>query len=136
MLIKGLRSLILVSGTGLVLFACAFSFDRPLRPIENLIYDVMMRASAQPFERSAPLALVDVDEYSLSVMGQWPWPRNQLATLVDRVNEGGADVLAFDAIFAEPDLACLVFYRRAMKKSLWDSDQNNRNIIKATGIFG
>lgn len=103
MLIKGLRSLILVPGTGLVLFACAFSFDRPLRPIENLIYDVMMRASAQPFERSAPLTLVDVDEYSLSVMGQWPWPRNQLATLVDRVNEGGADVLAFDAIFAEPD---------------------------------
>ena len=63
----------------------------------------MMRVSAQPFEGSDLIMLVDVDEASLDRVGQWPWPRNRLATIVERVNAGGALVLVFDMFFSEPD---------------------------------
>ncbi len=51
----------------------------------------------------APVRIVDIDEASLAELGQWPWPRTRLADLVDRLNEAGAAVVAFDVLFREPD---------------------------------
>ena len=50
-----------------------------------------------------PVTVVDVDETSLARYGQWPWPRSELAALVDRLRELGAASSAFDMVFAEPD---------------------------------
>ncbi len=47
--------------------------------------------------------IVDIDEKSLREQGRWTWPRKTLARLVERiVDEGGARVLGFDIVFAEP----------------------------------
>ena len=60
--------------------------------------------------RAVPLAspdprivVVDVDERSLSVLGQWPWRRDRLAALVDRLRDLGARTIALDFVFSEPD---------------------------------
>ncbi len=50
-----------------------------------------------------PVRVVDIDEASLTDLGQWPWPRDLLATLTDRLAELGAAVVAYDVLFAEPD---------------------------------
>ena len=50
-----------------------------------------------------PVRVVDIDEASLRQFGQWPWPRDRLATLVDKLSEMGASAIAFDILFAEPD---------------------------------
>ncbi|WP_142235801.1 CHASE2 domain-containing protein [Allostella humosa] len=50
-----------------------------------------------------PVRVVDVDEASLSRIGQWPWPRSVLADLSTRLTEAGAAVVVFDMLFAEPD---------------------------------
>ena len=100
---KPLRDSFIILVVGLILFAGAFLFNGQLKPIENLLYDAMMRYSAKPFARTGLITLIDVDEASLGKIGQWPWPRDRLATIVERVNEGGALVLVFDAIFPEPD---------------------------------
>ena len=50
-----------------------------------------------------PVRIVDIDEAALAEYGQWPWPRTVLATLVEKLAEKGAAVIAFDVIFAEPD---------------------------------
>jgi adenylate cyclase len=50
-----------------------------------------------------PVAIVDIDEKSLRAIGQWPWPRTKLADLVNRLTQLGAEVIAFDIIFPEPD---------------------------------
>lgn len=50
-----------------------------------------------------PVRIVDIDEASLQRLGQWPWSRSQLATLLDRLSAAGARVVAFDVAFAEPD---------------------------------
>ena len=54
-------------------------------------------------ERTGDVVIVDLDDASLAELGQWPWPRTLLATLVERVFEMGADVVAFDVVFPEPD---------------------------------
>ncbi len=50
-----------------------------------------------------PVRIVDIDEASLKKTGQWPWPRTQLAQLVEQLDKQGAAVIGFDVVFAEPD---------------------------------
>ena len=50
-----------------------------------------------------PVVIVDIDEKSLSSLGQWPWPRTLVAELVDKISKSGAQALAFDVVFSEPD---------------------------------
>lgn len=100
---KQLRERFIALSAGLLICAGAFLFQKQLKPFENLIYDVMMRVTAEPFGGSNLITLIDVDEASLSTVGQWPWPRDNLASIVDQVTKGGALALVFDAIFSEPD---------------------------------
>ena len=78
-------------------------FDPP--PVELMRmrgFDVLQTL----FPRQAgdhPVAIVDVDDESLAVLGQWPWPRTRLAALVDRLTALGAAVIGFDVYFPEPD---------------------------------
>ena len=50
-----------------------------------------------------PVIIVDIDEESLTAIGQWPWPRTIVADLVTKLTGLGALAIAFDIIFAEPD---------------------------------
>jgi adenylate cyclase len=52
-----------------------------------------------------PVTIVDIDEKSLADprLGQWPWPRTRIADMVAHLTKLGAVVIAFDAVFAEPD---------------------------------
>jgi len=50
------------------------------------------------------IVILDIDEKSLGEIGRWPWSRNVLAELVDRlVDRHGAALVAFDVVFAERD---------------------------------
>jgi len=64
----------------------------------------------------APIRVVDIDDPSLSKIGQWPWPRAVVAQLVDRLREAGAAVVAFDIDFAEPDRTSPNCYCRCSPK--------------------
>jgi len=50
-----------------------------------------------------PVLIVDIDERSLSEIGQWPWPRVILAQLIEALHGAGAKVIGFDAVYSEPD---------------------------------
>ncbi|MGH8635271.1 MAG: CHASE2 domain-containing protein [Burkholderiales bacterium] len=62
-------------------------------------YQIMMPRSRV----SAPAVIVAVDEKSLAQLGQWPWPRNLVARVFDRLAEYRPLALGVDVIFAEPD---------------------------------
>ena len=50
------------------------------------------------------IVIVDVDERSLAEIGRWPWPRNIIAGMLDRLfDQYQARVVGFDIVFAEPD---------------------------------
>jgi HD-GYP domain-containing protein (c-di-GMP phosphodiesterase class II) len=74
----------------------------PFTHFEYGVYDRLTRAiSAQP--PGGQVAIVDVDERSLASIGQWPWPRDTVATLLSRIRELGAPTIGVDVIFAESD---------------------------------
>ena len=50
-----------------------------------------------------PVHIIDLDDESISRYGQWPWPRNLLARLLEKLTEARAAAVVFDVIFSEPD---------------------------------
>ena len=66
------------------------------------LFDLYQRV--QPRDNAdSPVRVVDIDEDSIERIGQWPWPRTEIARLVDRLTDAGAAVIAFDVVFAEAD---------------------------------
>jgi adenylate cyclase len=70
--------------------------------VRDLTFDQYQRFAPRAFEK-LPVLVIDIDEASLREFGQWPWPRNRIAELVDRLSEMGASAIAFDVLFAEAD---------------------------------
>ena len=57
-----------------------------------------------PRERmAAPAVIVAIDERSIAALGQWPWPRDRLAALVDRIAAAKPRAIALDILLPEPD---------------------------------
>ena len=73
-----------------------------LERLSLFCFDLYQKAAPRE-SGDAPIRIVDIDDDSLSKIGQWPWPRTLVAQLVDRLREAGAAVVAFDIDFAEPD---------------------------------
>ena len=71
--------------------------------IENYLYDVRVRLT-MPGTIDDRVVIVDIDEASQAELGQWPWPRDTLADIVDNLFDGyGIKVLGFDTLFAEAE---------------------------------
>ena len=70
--------------------------------LDQRVYDVLFR-SAQRSQTSGQVVIVDLDERSLARFGRWPWPRGQLARLLEKIEALGAASVGIDMIFAEPD---------------------------------
>jgi adenylate cyclase len=87
--------------TGLVVFGTAFR--QPMEDLRNFVFDTMQRANPLPPEPDGPVRIVDVDEASLTALGQWPWPRSIMADIVSRLQEAGAAAIVFDIVFSETD---------------------------------
>jgi adenylate cyclase len=58
-----------------------------------------------PRQSRGQVAIVDIDEISLSRedLGQWPWSRDVLARMVTNLTRMGARAIVFDMVFAEAD---------------------------------
>ncbi len=66
-------------------------------PLERGVYDRMMRSvSLGP---SREVAIVAIDDASLAQLGEWPWPRDVHAGLIDKLKAQGARVVAFTVPF-------------------------------------
>ncbi|HET9045883.1 MAG TPA: CHASE2 domain-containing protein, partial [Casimicrobiaceae bacterium] len=47
--------------------------------------------------------IVEIDEKSISVLGQWPWPRTVVARLVRNIARGHPAAIGVDILMTEPD---------------------------------
>ena len=74
----------------------------PFMASQNAIFDAMQRIAPRPYVE-APVRIIDIDDESLQRIGQWPWSRDVLATLTERLTAFGAASIAFDFVFSEPD---------------------------------
>jgi adenylate cyclase len=76
----------------------------PIQELRIRTFDGFQRIDPRVKE-VRPVTIVDIDERSLADprLGQWPWPRTRIADIVNNLTRLGALVIAFDAVFSEPD---------------------------------
>ena len=67
-----------------------------------LLFDGYQRAAPRPYEDAA-VRIVDIDDETIRRLGQWPWPRTDVADLTRRLTAAGASAIAFDVVFSESD---------------------------------
>ena len=98
------RRLVFLCGVVPVLVVAVLAIYRPapFARIDDAAYDMVLRAE-RTRGPGTNIVIVDVDERSLSAIGQWPWRRDVVGQLVTRLRDAGATVIALDIIFAEPD---------------------------------
>ena len=69
--------------------------------LEHRLYDAALSARPAPVEDSR-IVLLNIDDRSVSVAGQWPWPRDQLARGIEQIAEFGARRIVLDISFTDP----------------------------------
>ena len=76
-----------------------------VKNLDYKIYDVSKEfVDSFKDERSeSNIVIVDIDEKSLEAIGQWPWSRVMLATLLSKINAASPSAIAIDIIFPEKD---------------------------------
>ncbi|HEX6829738.1 MAG TPA: adenylate/guanylate cyclase domain-containing protein [Burkholderiales bacterium] len=94
-------------GLGLLLLLLGHAAQRYEIPFVNqldaIIYDYRLRLT-MPRTVDDRVVILDIDERSLKEEGRWPWSRNRLALLLDKLfDQHQIAVLGFDIVFAERD---------------------------------
>jgi adenylate cyclase len=87
-----------------------FSQRTVLDTIERRTYDTRL-LGLKDRQAARDIAIVSIDERSINQVGHWPWNRNILAQLVEKIDHAGAKVIASDIFFPEaqnPRLSQLV----------------------------
>ena len=97
-LVPALFGLALVAGLTLLRAAD----PNPVQVVREIAFDTYQRLLPRA-AADFPIRVVDIDEASLAEIGQWPWPRDRMALLTERLTALGAAVIAFDVLFPEPD---------------------------------
>ncbi len=75
----------------------------PLESLEEDFYDLRARMSVK--SATANIAIVAIDDASITKLGRWPWPRAYIASMVNLLNTSGAKVIGLDIIYSEKDLS-------------------------------
>lgn len=97
------RGVMLVPAVLLLAHVLAFVPLTLVNRLDDLIYDVRLRLT-MPATLDERVVIVDIDEKSLAQLGHWPWGRDQLALLADRLFQHyGIAALGFDVLFSESD---------------------------------
>lgn len=75
---------------------------RPAAAVQQLLFDAYQRALPRQ-RQGQTVAIVAIDENSLQAIGQWPWPRSQLAELIDAIARFQPAAIGLDIYMPEAD---------------------------------
>ncbi len=118
--LMGKKTLVLLSGVLLLLLVALVRLadPAPVQQVRLAYFDYLQRLLPRE-AADLPVRVVDIDEASLTALGQWPWPRHVLAQLVDNLSAAGAAAIVFDVIFAESDRLSLSNMARNPALATW-----------------
>lgn len=106
-LLAGLSIAVVLGLGGLFRFAPVARLDRFM--LDSLLVHT---ASGAP---ASDTVVVDIDDVSLSALGQWPWPRYRVAELIERIAAEHPSAIAMDIVFPEADRTSLGSIRQTFK---------------------
>ena len=91
-------------GLAITVIMLAMVWIRPafLEGIEDRLFDLRLKwfGSRAPAQN---IAIVAIDEESITKLGRWPWPRSRLSALVDLLAAKGPKVIGLGLILSEPE---------------------------------
>ncbi len=121
---KNLKKFFLYSFVGLIIgfiiVALDFKYPQVSASFDGKIRDYMflIRGKIPPKDN---VIIVDIDEKSLTELGQWPWSRNKLGEILIHLAQNEVSAIGFDIVFAEED-------QSSPKKVLKELGLNNQNV--------
>jgi adenylate cyclase len=68
----------------------------------QLLFDQYQRRFPR-IPTAQPVTIVEIDDETLATVGQWPWPRNRLASLIDAIAALKPLAIGLDIYMPEPD---------------------------------
>lgn len=71
--------------------------------IRDNAFDQLQSLAPLAYREALPVRVIAIDDASLASLGQWPWPRTVLASMVDKLTAMGASVIALDIVMPEAD---------------------------------
>ncbi len=71
--------------------------------LEDFLYDNMIGLFLHKESRQVRVVIIDIDEQSIQAEGRWPWHRDKLALLLQKLKDAGVVVTAFDIVMSEPE---------------------------------
>jgi adenylate cyclase len=74
-----------------------------VRALRDLEFDAFQRWSPRPYDASSPVKIAAIDDESINRLGQWPWPREVMAQLIEKLSAAGAATIVLDVLFSEPE---------------------------------
>jgi len=99
------KSLIQLLFTFVVMAGCIggyLSLNHFWQPFEHKIKDLMLESRGE-IQGDANIVIIDIDEKSLKALGQWPWSRDKIATILHNLSNLGVAIIGLDVVFAEAD---------------------------------
>ena len=75
--------------------------------------------------------IIDIDEKSLDQIGQWPWGRDKVALLLQKLTDAGVGAIGMDILFAEEDKSSPHYVLKDYNITNQEI-QNNDNIFSKT----
>ena len=114
---RGIKRRLFGVGLCTAVACCALYVTQPfiLQELDAQLYDFLLTHS--PAGEPSPVpAIVDIDEASLREIGQWPWPRYQLAQLIAGLYQNGASAVGLDMLLSEPDRSSPLRLRENLKR--------------------
>ncbi|MDY7030348.1 MAG: adenylate/guanylate cyclase domain-containing protein, partial [Thermodesulfobacteriota bacterium] len=99
MSLSGFRISLLITILVILIYLMGFSF---LDLMELKALDLRFASRGQ-IESGDEVVIATIDEKSLDTLGRWPWPRKQIARLIDILTDYDVKAIGFDIVFAEPD---------------------------------
>lgn len=102
-----------------------------LERLEVIPYDLRLKlAIPKQRDNTPPIIIVDIDEKSLKNEGRFPWNRKKLATLVEKLHQQGAAVIALDILQSEPQTNPASLIKEALDSSQKDLPLWFENVSK------
>ena len=125
------RPLIALSVIGIIAFFGLIPNSLYQR-VEQLAYDQLMSWSAE-YAEDHRIVLVDIDESTIKEIGSWPWPRDQMATLIEtlladyQIAVLGVDVVFPDRREGDDRLALLLNQPNVVMSQVLDFSETSTN---------
>ncbi len=130
-----------------VLFNMAIYNSSFSKYINYKIYDILDSFTPKKENLHSSVIIVDIDEKSLSVLGQWPWNRIITANLLKHISKANPASIGMDVIFPEKDRtspkSIINFYKKffsldvklsGLPEKFLDNDKIFEDVLKHTNV--